>query len=276
MSPARPPVPEAPDRTDFAAAAGELLDLVRHLSGPDGCPWDREQTTRTLSPYLVEEAHEIADEIAADDRRSAAEELGDLLFLVTFVAVRLEQEGGPSPSAVARGNIAKMIARHPHVFGDAAARKDLDAQGVLRQWEEGKRREAGHESLLGKSPMGLPALLQAYRVQEKAASVGFDWEDVRGVFAKLREELAEVEEAIDARREADVAEEVGDLLFAVVNLARFVKADPEARLRAAVAKFRRRFDRVSEMLRAEGRSPEEAGLPELDRLWEAAKAEERG
>jgi ATP diphosphatase len=162
------------------------------------------------------------------------------------------------------------------LFGDAAARKDLDSQGVLRQWEEGKRRETGGESLLGKSPAGLPALLQAYRVQEKAASVGFDWEDVRGVIAKLREELAEVEEAIDARREADVAEEVGDLLFAVVNLARFVKADPESRLRAAVAKFRRRFDRVMEMLRAEGRSPEEAGLPELDRLWEAVKAEERG
>jgi MazG family protein len=275
MSPDPTPVPRAADRGDFAAAAGELLDLIRHLSGPDGCPWDREQTTRTLSPYLVEEAHEIADEIAADDRRSAAVELGDLLFLVTFVAVRLEQEGGPSPAAVARGNIAKMIARHPHVFGGAAAPKELDAQGVLRQWEEGKRRETGRESLLGKSPAGLPALLQAYRVQEKAASVGFDWEDVRGVIAKLREELAEVEEAIEAKREADVAEEVGDLLFAVVNLARFVKADPEARLRAAVAKFRRRFDRVTEMLRADGRSPEEAGLPELDRLWEAAKAEER-
>jgi MazG family protein len=275
MRPPRPPIPRAPDRDEFASATAELLDLVRHLSGPNGCPWDREQTTRTLSPYLVEEAHEIADEIAADDRRSTAEELGDLLFLVTFVAVRLEQEGGPSPEAVARGNIAKMIARHPHVFGEEAV-AGLDAQGVLRLWEEGKRRGSGRESLLGESPAGLPALLRAYRVQEKAASVGFDWADIRGVIAKLQEEVAEVEAAIEAGHEAEVAEEIGDLLFAAVNLARFVKTDPEARLRAAVAKFRRRFDRVVEMLRAQGRAPEAAGLPELDRLWEAAKQEERG
>jgi len=227
---------------------------------------------RTLSPYAVEEAHEIADAIADGDRSAVAEELGDLLFLVTFLAVRLEQEGGPAPAAIARANIAKMIARHPHVFGD---RRKLDAQRVLRQWEEGKRGEAGHESLLGKSPAGLPALLRAYRVQEKAASVGFDWDNVKGVVAKLREELAEVEDAIKAGRDGKVREEIGDLLFAVVNLARFLKTDPEAHLRAATEKFRNRFDRVTAMLKAEGRSPESAGLPELDRLWEAAKKEER-
>ena len=265
--------PKAPDRSDFAAAQAELLDQVRHLSGPDGCPWDREQTLRTLSPYAVEEAHEIADAIAEEDRSAVAEELGDLLFLVTFLAVRLEQEGGPAPAAVARGIIAKMIARHPHVFGE---RKDLDAQGVLRQWEAGKKSEAGHESLLGKSPAGLPALLRAYRVQEKAASVGFDWSDVGGVIAKLREEVTEVEDAIRGGKDDKIAEEIGDLLFAVVNLSRFVKTDPEAHLRAATEKFRRRFDRVTEMLEAEGRSPESAGLPELDRLWDAAKREESG
>jgi MazG family protein len=272
MSLSQPPSPKASDRSDFAAAQADLLDLVRHLSGPEGCPWDRAQTLRTLSPYAVEEAHEIADAIAADDRPAVAEELGDLLFLVTFLAVRLEQEGGPAPAAIARANVAKMIARHPHVFGE---RKDLDAQGVLRQWEEGKRSEMGHESLLGKSPAGLPALLRAYRVQEKAASVGFDWPDVQGVLAKLREEVAEVEEAIQGGQDGRVAEEIGDLLFAVVNLARFVKTDPEAHLRAATEKFRGRFDRVTAMLRAEGRAPETAGLPELDRLWEAAKREER-
>jgi len=277
MSASDPTYPKAPDRSDFAAAQAELLDLVRHLSGPDGCPWDRAQTLRTLSPYAVEEAHEIADAIADGDRPAVAEELGDLLFLVTFLAVRLEQEGGPTPAAIARANVAKMIARHPHVFGE---RKDLDAQGVLRQWEEGKRGETGEpgktgpESLLGKSPAGLPALLRAYRVQEKAASVGFDWDDVRGVLAKLREEVVEVEEAIQGGRDGRVAEEIGDLLFAVVNLARFVKTDPEAHLRAATEKFRSRFDRVTAMLQAEGRSPESAGLPELDRLWEAAKREE--
>jgi MazG family protein len=272
MTPPGASSPPSRDRSEFGAALSELIDLVRHLSGPQGCPWDKEQTTRTLSPYVVEEAHEIADAITAEDRSHAAEELGDLLFLVTFLAVRLEEEGGISPAEIARRNIAKMIARHPHVFGE---RRDLDAQGVLRQWEEGKRRESGHESLLGKSPAGLPALLQAYRAQEKAASVGFDWENVHGVIAKLREELNEVEQAIDSGSTARLAEELGDLLFAVVNLARFVKADPEASLRAATKKFRKRFDRVVEMLRDEGRSPHEAGLPELDRLWEAAKEEER-
>src|SRR5580765_2657405 len=131
MSPSNRAYPKASDRADVAAAQADLLDLVRHLSGPDGCPWDREQTLRTLSPYAVEEAHEVADAIAAGDRGATAEELGDLLFLVVFLAVRLEQEGGPAPAAIAGANIAKMIARHPHVFGE---RKDLDAQGVLRQW----------------------------------------------------------------------------------------------------------------------------------------------
>ena len=264
--------PPASDRNEFAASAAALLDLVRHLSGPDGCPWDREQTTRTLSPYVVEEAHEIADAIAAEDARSAAEEIGDLLFLVTFLAVRLEREHGPSPSSIARANVAKMIARHPHVFGE---RKDLDAQGVLRQWEAGKQREAGHASILGKSPAGLPALLRAYRVQEKAASVGFDWPDVAGVLAKIREEVDETESALATQDAAHVAEEIGDLLFAVVNLARFVKTDPEAHLRAAIEKFRRRFDRMVEGLNREGTSPERATLDEMDRLWEEAKREER-
>lgn len=273
--------PPAPDRDSFAASAAALLDLVRHLSGPNGCPWDREQTLTTLSPYGVEEAHEVSDAIAARDGAAVAEELGDLLFLAIFMAVRHEQEGGVAPADVFRGNIAKMIARHPHVFERAAATaaaEPNDAQGVLRQWEELKRREdGGRASLLGKSPKGLPALLQAFRVQEKAASVGFDWERVGDVMAKLREEVGEVEQAIQAGPGHDqaVAEEIGDLLFAVVNLARFVKTDPEARLRAATEKFRRRFDRVAEMLRAEGRSLEEAGLPELDGLWEAVKREER-
>lgn len=274
-APETPRSPAAPDRGAFAAALADLLDLVRHLSSPEGCPWDREQTTRTLSPYVVEEAHEVADEVTSGNRSRAAEELGDLLFLVVFLAVRLEQEGGPAPSGIARRNIEKMIARHPHVFGEP---KELDAQGVLRQWEEGKRREeagTGHESLLGKSPAGLPALLKAYRVQEKAASVGFDWENVHGVLAKLREEVDELERAIAAGDAEHVAEELGDLLFASVNLARFVKTDPEARLRAAAEKFRRRFDQVVERLRADGRSPDEAGLPELDRLWNEVKREER-
>ncbi len=263
----------APDREDFARASAELLDVVRHLSGPDGCPWDKEQTSKTLSPYLVEEAHEIGEAIAREDRPAEREELGDLFFLVVFLAVTFEREDGTKPVDLIRGIIAKMIARHPHVFGE---RRDLDSQGVLRQWEEGKRRETGRESLLGRSPGRLPALLKAYRVQEKAASVGFDWENVEGVVAKLREEVDEAARAIRSGDQDRVAEEIGDLLFAAVNLARFVKRDPEAHLAAAVEKFRRRFDRVVELLRAAGSSPDQAGLPELDRLWEAVKREERG
>src|ERR1700741_2839136 len=165
--------PSAPDRADVAAAAAELLDLVRHLSGPEGCPWDKEQTPRTLSPYVVEEAHEVGDAIAASDRAASTEELGDLLFLAFFLAVTLEREGGAPPAAVLRANIRKMVARHPHVFdgsegseGGGGPGRDLGARGVLRQWEEGKRRETGAESLLGERPKGLPALLQAYRIQE--------------------------------------------------------------------------------------------------------------
>jgi len=262
----------APDREEFARAAAELLDLVRHLSGPDGCPWDREQTSKTLSPYLVEEAHEIGEAIARGERPAEREELGDLFFLVVFLAVTFEREDGTRPVDLIRGIIAKMIARHPHVFGE---RRDLDSQGVLRQWEEGKRREAGYQSLLGTSPERLPALLKAYRAQEKAASVGFDWEKVEDVVAKLREEVGEVEQAIGEGDGERVAEEIGDLLFAAVNLSRFVKRDPEAHLSAAVEKFRRRFDRVVELLRERGSSPEKAGLPELDRLWETVKREER-
>jgi MazG family protein len=265
--------PPAHDRDEFAAAAAELLDLVRHLAGPDGCPWDREQNPRTLSPYLVEEAHEIGEAVAQNDREGVEEELGDLLYLACFLAVTIEREQGTAPAAIVRGNIAKMIARHPHVFGPEAER-GLDAQDVLRRWEERKRKEAGGGSILGKRPEGLPALLQAYRIQEKAASVGFDWSDVDGVVAKLHEELDEVKHEIEGGTQERVAEEIGDLLFAAVNLARFVKVDPEARLRTATEKFRGRFDRVAAMLRAEGRAIEEAGLPELDRLWERVKQEE--
>ncbi|HLQ66703.1 MAG TPA: nucleoside triphosphate pyrophosphohydrolase [Candidatus Limnocylindrales bacterium] len=274
--------PEAPDRKDFAAAAAELLDLVRHLTGPDGCPWDKEQNPRTLTPYLVEESHEIGEAVANRDPRAADEELGDLFYLAFFLAVALEKEGGATPAAVLRQNVAKMIGRHPHVFGGGAAGggasgggEVLDAQGVLRRWEERKRQESSESSTLGKRPEGLPALLQAYRIQEKAASVGFDWEHARGVVDKIREELAEVEHEMEGAASERIEEEIGDLLFAVVNLARFLRIDPEARLRIATEKFRGRFDRVAAMLREQGRSVEEAGLPELDRLWEAVKKEER-
>lgn len=276
MNAPRPPLsPPAADRSDFAAAAAALLDLVRHLASDEGCPWDKEQTPRTLTPYVVEEAHEIGEAVARGNADNATEELGDLFYLACFLAVALEREGGAAPAAVLRRNVGKMIARHPHVFGEDAAGPALDAAGVLRKWEERKRKESDGTSILGKRPDALPALLQAYRIQEKAASVGFDWEHAQGVVEKIREELAEVEREMDVAAPERIAEEIGDLLFAVVNLSRFLRIDPEARLRIATEKFRGRFDRVAAMLREQGRSVEEAGLPELDRLWEAVKKEER-
>lgn len=272
--------PPAADRDEFAAAAAALLDLVRHLAGENGCPWDKEQNPRTLTPYLVEESHEIGEAVQNRDQDAAGEELGDLFYLACFLAIALQREGGETPARVLHRNIAKMIARHPHVFGSEAG-ANLDAQGVLRQWEERKRKDSSDTSILGKRPEALPALLQAYRIQEKAAAVGFDWENARGVVAKIREELVEVEREMERgdgepeRLRGALEEEIGDLLFAVVNLSRFMKIDPEARLRIATEKFRGRFDRVAAKLRAEGRSVEEAGLPELDRLWEAVKKEER-
>src|SRR5512132_2560676 len=156
-SPRVPPSPPAADRAEFAAAAAELLDLVRHLASDEGCPWDREQNPRTLTPYVVEEAHEIGEAVAKGDGDNASEELGDLFYLACFLAIALEREGGIGPAAVLRGNIAKMIGRHPHVFGEGAADPALDAQGVLRRWEAGKRKESPETSILGKRPDALPA-----------------------------------------------------------------------------------------------------------------------
>jgi len=250
----------------------ELVATLHRLRAPGGCAWDRDQTHASLVQYLVEETYELIEAIESGGREELIEELGDVLYQVLFHADIEAEAGSFTLEDVAAHMTAKMIARHPHVFGE---RKDLDAQGVLRQWEAGKQREAGHASILGKSPAGLPALLRAYRVQEKAASVGFDWPDVAGVLAKIREEVDETESALAKQDAAHVAEEIGDLLFAVVNLARFVRTDPEAHLRAAIEKFRRRFDRMVEGLNREGTSPERATLDEMDRLWEEAKREER-
>lgn len=245
-----------------------LLELIERLRSPDGCPWDREQSLLDVRAYLLEEAHEAAAAIDAGDRQELAGELGDLLFQVCFVLVLAREEGSFEPAAVIEGIRAKMIARHPHVFGGEQL---ADAEAVSRAWERRKLAEREGRSILEGVAPSLPALLAAYRMTQKAAAVGFDWPSAGEVLAKVREEIGELEEALAEGSGEDVREELGDLLFTVANLARKLGHDPEATLAAANEKFRRRFGEVERGLAREGRKLGEASLEEMDRLWEESK-----
>lgn len=267
--------PTQPGPTDLA----RLLALVARLRAPDGCPWDREQTLPDLRAYLLEEAHETADAIDRGDLEALAGELGDLLFQAAFVA-RLAEEAGAFTAADSIARVeAKMIDRHPHVFG---GERLADARAVREVWERRKlsREGNGRASLLdGAAAATLPALVAAYRLTQKAAGVGFDWPDASAVLAKVDEELGEVRQELSngaaASRER-LRDELGDLLFAVANLARHLEIDPEAALAAANLKFRRRFAAVEAGLAERGRPLAEATLAEMDELWEAAKQAEPG
>ncbi len=252
-----------------------LEGLVRHLRGPDGCPWDREQTLADLRAYLLEEAHEAAAAIDSGDRDALEVELGDVLFLVAFVAVLAEEEGAFDLGRVIDRTHKKMVDRHPHVFGS----ENLETADEVRgSWERRKLTE-NHGSHLGGIPPSLPALLLSYRMTQKAAGVGFDWSRPEEVLDKVEEEIAELREALGealalgaSPPSDEIAEEIGDLLFTVANLARKLKLDPEAALAGANRKFRHRFEHIEETLRAQGRTLDEASLEELEELWEAAKA----
>jgi ATP diphosphatase len=254
-----------------------LSDLVARLRGPDGCPWDREQGLADLRAYLLEEAHETAsaiDGVAADGSWEAlGQELGDLLFQVVFVAALAEESGAFTLDQVIEAIHAKMVARHPHVFGGAEL---ADAAAVREAWERRKLAEERRLSLLDGVPASLPALVAAYRMTQKAAGVGFDWPEPAAVLAKLEEELAELRAALAGPPDRSaLQDEVGDLLFTIANLARKLGVDPEAALAQTNRKFRRRFARVETGLRARGRPLGEASLDEMDALWEDAKREER-
>ena len=254
-------------------AFAELVAVCRRLRGPDGCAWDREQTLESMTPYLTEEAVESSEAIASGDQAHIAEELGDLAFLAVFCLELLGDKGGPGLADALERAAAKLVRRHPHVFGDAVV-KDSDA--AYRQWQEIKRAEKGegarHASLLGEQPKGLPALVGAYRIQEKAGAVGFDWPDHAGPLAKVREEIGEIEHELGGDTTPALAHEVGDLLFAVVNLARHLGVDPERELRGATHRFRDRFHHIERRLAENGRQPKDATLAEMDQLWEEAKA----
>ena len=256
---------------------GRLLAIMAALRTPKtGCPWDLEQNFATIAPYTLEEAYEVADAIARDDLTDLKEELGDLLLQVVFHARMAEELGAFDFGDVVEVLTAKLIRRHPHVFGDEGSQTPQAVEGL---WERIKAEEKAARGGVEKSgalagvPVGLPALTRALKLQNKASKVGFDWNDPRAVLHKIREEADEIEAALDGDA-SDAAAEVGDLLFAAVNLARHLRADPEAVLRGTNRKFERRFAAIEHALAAEGKKPQDATLAEMDALWDAAKARE--
>jgi ATP diphosphatase len=260
-----------------------LLEIMAALRDKEhGCPWDVQQDFATIAPYTIEEAYEVADAIASGDMADLCDELGDLLLQPVYHAQMAAEAGLFSFGDVVEAITTKLIRRHPHVFGDADARAAGAAKGF---WEDAKAKEKAAraadgrdvpDGLLDGIPAGLPALIRAHKLQAKASTVGFDWNDARLVIAKLREEIGEVETELarpEVVREA-VADEVGDLLFAVVNLARHLKVDADQALRSTNIKFQRRFKSIERALAAEGRSPKDASLDEMEALWQRAKESE--
>ncbi len=259
-----------------------LVDVMARLRDPQGgCPWDREQSFATIVPYTIEEAYEVADAIAAEDWAALRDELGDLLFQVVFYAQMAREAGHFDFDDVTRGVADKMVRRHPHVFGDdsvdgaAAQTRAWEAQKAAeRRAEAGARGQAA--SVLDGVARGLPALTRATKLQARAARVGVDWPRSETVLDQIDEEIGEIRAVFDAGGAPErLADEIGDLLFACVNLARHTGIDAEAALRHGNAKFERRFHRIEALLGADGRAPEDATLEEMDRLWDRAKAEER-
>lgn len=262
----------------------EIVGIIERLRAPGGCPWDRKQTMESLRSCITEEAYELADAITRRDMAGVKEEAGDLLLQVVFIASLAREAGAFDMRDVVRGICDKLIRRHPHVFGTEEAR---DSDAVLRNWEriKAKERQEKHQdlSILAGVPEGLPPLLKASRLQGKAAHVGFDWPDgdATPLFAKLDEEVAELREATNRGDARDVEEELGDVLFMTVNLARHLKVDPDAALSHVCAKFKDRFQLMERMAAEGGRAMSDHSLAELDVLWDRAKErllreEERG
>lgn len=264
-----PPLPADLRKPEFA----DLVSVMARLRGEGGCPWDREQNHRTLRRYLIEECYEAVDAIDADDMESLAEELGDVLLQVVFHA-QIEAESGCFDIDDVIGHIVrKLVRRHPHVFGEVTVENSAQ---VLDNWEQIKRQEKGEgwrESALDGVPGSLPALTRALEISKRAVKVGFEWERFEDVLAKMDEELGELREAIEAGREDAVFDEIGDLLFTIVNVARWRRVDPEEALRQMLVRFATRFRRIEQAARAQSRALSEMTLAEMDALWEQAKRE---
>lgn len=264
----------APAVTDPSSALIRLLGIMRRLRSPDGgCPWDLEQTFETIAPYTIEEAYEVREAVQSGDRAALKDELGDLLFQVVFHTQMAFEEGAFGFGDVAEAISAKMIRRHPHVFADAAI---ADAGAQSEAWERHKAAERAAKGgdqagILDNVPAALPALKRAEKLQKRAARVGFDWPDIGPVMAKIEEERTELVEAIATGERAQIADEMGDLLFAVANLARHLGLDPEESLRSTNDKFTRRFKYIESSLKEQKMPIEEASLDEMEALWQRAK-----
>jgi MazG family protein len=257
--------------SEAGKALDRLVETMRALLGPNGCPWDKEQTPESIRAHLLEETYEALAAIDAKDVEGLKEELGDVLYQVVFLSELLSHDGRFDAAEVIHGIADKLVRRHPWVFGDA---KVADAADAVHNWEKLKRADrAGKpkDSVLDGIPEALPALLKAHRLSTKAARVGFDWPDVASVLAKVDEEVREFAEAARAGNADRVESELGDLLFALANVARKLNVDPESALRRTNDKFVKRFREVERALRAEGKTPEGAGLEEMERLWVLAK-----
>lgn len=254
-----------------------LRAIMRALRDPDtGCPWDIEQDFTSIAPYTIEEAYEVADAIEQADWPALEGELGDLLLQVVYHAQMGEEAGHFTLDSITRAISDKMVARHPHVFGDES--RDKSAEDQVQDWEKLKAQERAARAqagVLDDVALGLPALMRAVKLQKRAARVGFDWPEIGQVLDKIVEEARELTEARDSLGQKEREEEFGDLLFVMANLARHLKIDPEAALRAANAKFTRRFRAIEMALAQDGRRPEDSTLEEMDALWNAAKAREK-
>jgi MazG family protein len=261
----------------MAGAAGEkfqqLVGLMARLRAVNGCPWDREQTFDTIKPYTLEETYEVLDAIDRREWNEVAEELGDLLLQVVFYAQMAEEQKlfaiGDSLDAINQ----KLVRRHPHVFGNESAESAGDVKRIWGEIKAAEKKEKGKEqtSLLASVPRAMPALVEAQQIASRAAGVGFDWENPEQVVDKLHEELAELAEARRHSSQAELEDEIGDLLFVLVNLARFVKVDPEQALRRTNAKFRQRFGYIERKLAERGKKLEDSNIAEMEELWQEAK-----
>ena len=249
----------------------ELVKIVSELRAPDGCPWDREQTNQSLLPYFIEEAYELIESVDEKNWENVKEELGDLLLHVVFQGSIAEQDGKFQLVESLLTVNEKLISRHPHVFGDAQADESFHAK---QNWEAAKHKEKGRDSRLDGVPKNLPALVRAQRLQQKASYAGFDWDKVEQVWEKIHEEILELKEAQLSNNKKHIEEEIGDVIFSVVNLARFLDISAENSLRKTNKKFINRFKKVEEGIKEQGKEIDDATLEEMDAIWNEAKRNE--
>ena len=254
--------------SDHLADFQKLIDVLESLLAPGGCEWDRKQTHQSLVPYLLEETHEVIEAIEKGDMNSLKEELGDLMLHVLFQAKLAETEGHFNISDSLKDISEKLIRRHPQVFNDGKSSSDNNLS-----WEQAKKKEKKRNSVLDGVPLSLPTLTRARRIQEKASSVGFDWKEIKPIWSKVHEEISELSEAITLEQKDKIQEEMGDVLFSVVNLARFLDIDPEASLRQTIRKFESRFKKVEKSFE-NSEQMTKASLDKMDKIWNQAKEEE--